>query len=183
MMFEEEHKFSRDEIIDLLKRLDQYLLKIGKNETVYIVGGAAMSLSFDKDRTSDIDSNYDSSSSVQQAVDIITNELGLSKTWFNNSVNQILAYFSPDDDKKTIYIGNNLTVEFASEQYVLAMKLAARREKDIADVRILIDALGIKSKSEIIDIAMKYFKADLSNGSYQRDSIEEFLDVVWEEWR
>ncbi|MDR1861528.1 MAG: hypothetical protein LBQ41_00650 [Candidatus Ancillula sp.] len=179
MNCEDEYKFTRDELIALLKEVDWRMRDAGIEETVYIVGGAAMSLSFNKDRTSDVDGHYSTTSPIQKITDQIADERGFSKHWFNNSINQTLVYFEPDDDKRTLFIGNNLNIEFASPQYVLAMKLAARRDKDISDVRILIDVLGLKNKSEVVEIVRRYFRADLSDGSYQMDQIDEFLDVVY----
>jgi hypothetical protein len=61
------------------------------------------------------------------------------------------------------------------------MKLAARREKDTDDILLLISELGLTSKESIVQAVGRYFNADLSAAAYQRQQIEEFLDLLIEE--
>jgi hypothetical protein len=93
----------------------------------------------------------------------------------------VLSYFREDDEPKTLFVGKNLTIQVASPEYVLAMKLAARREKDVRDVVLLVNKLGIASRKELIEAVGRYFKADFSAAAYQRQLIEEFIDLIIEE--
>jgi septum formation topological specificity factor MinE len=45
----------------------------------------------------------------------------------------------------------------------------------------LINKLGISSRKELIEVIRRYFKADLSATAYQRQLIEEFIDLIIEE--
>jgi BioD-like phosphotransacetylase family protein len=69
----------------------------------------------------------------------------------------------------------------ASPDFVLALKLAAKREKDVDDVVLLVNRLGIKTRKELIDVVKRYFNADLSAAAYQREQIEKFIDQILEE--
>jgi hypothetical protein len=79
--------------------------------------------------------------------------------------------------------GKALTISVASVRFVLAMKLAARREKDMPGILYLLKETGLIEKDGIITAVARYFNADLSIGAWQRIQMEEFLDLIFEERR
>ena len=92
-----------------------------------------------------------------------------------------MGYFKKDTGPKTIFSGRNLQIQVASPEYILAMKLAARRDKDVEDIALLGHELGIKTRDELIEAVKHYFNADLSAAAYQRQKIEEFMDLIIED--
>ncbi|MDR1358747.1 MAG: hypothetical protein LBJ48_05285 [Coriobacteriales bacterium] len=171
----------REQIRFLFGRLDEKMFEAGVEASIFVVGGAAVALTLNERRvTSDIDGKYENPE-LDPLIHAVAWEEGLSPQWLNHGINTVLSYFREDDEPKTLFVGKNLTIQVASPEYVLAMKLAARREKDVRDVVLLVNKLGIASREELIEVVRRYFKADLSVVAYQRQLIEEFIDLVIEE--
>lgn len=105
---------------------------------VYIVGGAAISLQFDARRaTRDIDAVVlVGHGPLMDEVRAIARQRGLPSTWLNE---QAAMYVSTRSDPApaTVFDHPYLTVASASAEHPLAMKLAAARGSDIADIRFL----------------------------------------------
>ncbi|MDR1184338.1 MAG: hypothetical protein LBK67_06030 [Coriobacteriales bacterium] len=171
----------RKRIRFLFGRLDEKMHEAGVEASIFVVGGAAVALTLNERRvTNDIDGKYENPE-LDPLIHAMAQEEGLSSQWLNHSINTVLSYFREDDEPKTLFVGKNLTIQVASPEYVLAMKLAARREKDVRDVVLLVNKLGIASREELIKVVMRYFKADLSAVAHQRQLIEEFIDLIIEE--
>jgi hypothetical protein len=111
----------------------------------------------------------------------VAREEGLGPDWLNHSVTSVLSYFKKDTGSKTIFTGKKLCIIAAAPDFVLAMKLASHREKDSDDVVFLVNELGLKSRKELIGVAKRYFNADLSAAVWQRQKIEEYIDLLLEE--
>lgn len=173
--------FDRERILTLFRKLDAAMSETGAKVNMYVVGGAAIALSLENERvTSDIDAVYDDTV-VDAYVKRIALEEELPSDWLNHSVQAVLSYFNKDTDPKTIFTGSSISIQSASPEFVLAMKLASRREKDIDDIVLLTHELGIISKNELIKAVQRYFKADLTAAAYQRQQIENFIDMIMEE--
>jgi hypothetical protein len=161
------------------------MLKHGIKTNIYIVGGAAIALSMNNARvTTDIDANFSSPeiiAELQPLINEVAKEEGLTGHWLNDSFKAILGYFRKDDEPKTVFLGTNLVAAVASPQFVLSLKLAARRKKDIADIVAITKKLGLKSREELLSITKRFFMADLDAAAHQRIEIEEFIDQLIEE--
>jgi hypothetical protein len=169
--------------MELFAKLDKEMLESGIEAEVFVVGGAAMALTLDNERvTTDIDGHYENLS-LDSIVRKVAVQEGLPTNWLNHSVNTTLSYFKKDTGPLTVFNGRALTIQTASPKFILAMKLAARREKDIDDILVLVCELDLKSKAEIVAVVDEYFNADLSATAWQRRQIEEFLDLIAEEGR
>jgi hypothetical protein len=178
-----EDVLTRERILQLFRKLDDRMFAQGIKATLYVVGGAALALTINGERvTTDIDGRYENPLIDTLAMEVARDE-GLDSHWLNHSVNAAFSYFKKDAEAVTVFNGKCLTIQAASPPYLLAMKLAARREKDIDDILLLIQELGLSSKDEVMQTVGRYFNADLSAASYQRQQIEEFLDLVIEEDR
>jgi Nucleotidyltransferase of unknown function (DUF6036) len=121
--------------------LGSRLERRGVRANIYVVGGAAMSLSFDSRRsTRDIDAV------VLEGHGVLMDEVramgrlhDLPSTWLNE---QAVKYVSrrPDPKPSPVFDHPFLTVSAASAEHLLAMKLAASRGGDVADIRLLLAA-------------------------------------------
>jgi hypothetical protein len=171
---------TKKRILELFEALDGRMYESGVEATVFVVGGAAIALSVNDLRvTTDIDARYDVST-LDSIIKGMADDEGLPADWLNNSINSTLVYFNDDEAPRTIFSGKMLSIQSASPEYILAMKLAARRPKDVDDIILLLKELGLKNRKDILKVVGKYFKADFSAAAWQRRQIEEFLDAIIE---
>lgn len=170
-----------ERILELFEKLDSKMLDRGVEASIFVVGGAAIALTIDDRRaTTDIDAQYENPL-LDSLISQVALEEGLPPSWLNHGVIAVMGYFKKDTGPKTIFSGRNLQIQVASPEYILAMKLAARRDKDVEDIALLGHELGIKTRDELIEAVKHYFNADLSAAAYQRQKIEEFMDLIIED--
>lgn len=133
-----------DDVRDLLKELARRLDRRGTAATVYLVGGAAIALEYDARRaTDDVDAVFTPEQTVAEVAAEMSADLDLNPKWLNNAT---LAFIpnGPDTEAPTVQVAENLALTVASPRYLLAMKLAAGRDRDIPDIAVLCQALGDK---------------------------------------
>lgn len=145
-------------IRELLDELDRRLSTAGIAAAVYVVGGAAISLHLpDVDRrTQDID-GITTDVRVAEIVAQMANELGLPEGWLNARALPFLPplpadVFTPPDSP-------GLRVQLASLELLLAMKLAAGRARDRADIVALAMVLRIGPEAAI-QLTLETYGAD-----------------------
>jgi hypothetical protein len=128
---------SRNAIIDLLGVLSRWLdVKApGRRFELLVVGGAALALSGDKDRTFDVDVLRPARLEpvLEQGVSAVARSRGLPSGWLSTSVAEIFArlraprhwpaYFDEIDSR--LDIGGNLSVLVAGRQALISLKLFA----------------------------------------------------------
>jgi Nucleotidyltransferase of unknown function (DUF6036) len=146
----------REALLELLGALADRLKARDVRASVYVIGGAAISLVFDARRaTRDIDSVVlEGHGPLMEEVQRLGRERGLPGSWLNE---QAAMYVSRrrDDNKAVVFDHSNLVVAAASPEHLLAMKLQAARATDAADVRLLLGVLGIDTvgrASEVLDV-------------------------------
>ncbi|HYU66510.1 MAG TPA: hypothetical protein VEK09_07130 [Jatrophihabitantaceae bacterium] len=146
------------EIRDLMTELGRRLQSKGVEGTLYLVDGAAIALSFDQRRvTVDVDAAFEPEEPVVGVAREIAEEKGLSANWLNNSARA----FMPGGDTEAVPLAvPGLTVAVASPEHLLAMKMAAFRPADMADLELLFRELGIGKPEEAADIALKVYGED-----------------------
>jgi hypothetical protein len=140
----------------LLKLFDELSAELRFSRTraqIYIVGGAAMSLAFDRERTTrDVDARIDTGHSrLVEAVRKVGRRYGLGDTWLNDQATTAIPRAS-DRRAETLYQSPHLTVTGASAKHLLAMKLLAGRNKDREDVATLAEHLKLKEPGDAIRI-------------------------------
>jgi hypothetical protein len=125
----------------LLGELDERLRRRGIAASIYVVGGAAMTLAYGRDRvTPDIDA-ISSSAAVAEEARAIADEHGLAEHWLNSGAG---PWVPPRTDSASLPSTKpGLTIHIAPPDHVLAMKLLALRRKDRPDIRLLIERLGM----------------------------------------
>ncbi|MGV1033697.1 MAG: DUF6036 family nucleotidyltransferase [Microbacteriaceae bacterium] len=146
---------NRERVIELLTELDQRLEAKGITAELYIVGGAAMALAYDRERlTRDIDAVFAPKSEVLSEIDAMTKRHpDLDPGWMNDAVKGFLA---PREDVAAtgIEIGSHLRVLIASPERLLAMKIyAARVDRDSDDILMLCRLLGASTIQQVLQVA------------------------------
>lgn len=164
----------RNAILDALEALSERMRKKHQRAHIYIVGGAAMSLTHRRSRaTFDVDALIvDEMGSVIEAAREIAVERGLPQDWLNDNVSPLSIMPSGADScAKTIFDSPNLVVTGASAGHLLAMKVHAARDQDFEDIMTLVRELGIATMTEVREIHKAVFPhAELPARSTQRVS-------------
>ncbi len=148
--------FNQVQMLSLLNELEAELSSKGQTVDVYLIGGAAIALSFDSARTTrDIDAVFAPTSEVRAAVAKLAVRHGLNDDWLNDAAK---GFVPPgvDSQQEVIFETENLRVCVASAEHMLAMKVAASRvESDRADIALLLHTLNIHNVDEAIEAARR----------------------------
>jgi len=147
--------FGRERIEELLRALDRALARRGATADVYLVGGAAIALSFDAARTTrDLDAVFAPTSEVRAAAAEVAEEFTLPEGWLNDAVKGFVPP-TVDEQQVVVFESEHLRVCTAGLEHLLAMKIAAARvEQDRGDLELLVNALEIATVEQALDIAM-----------------------------
>lgn len=147
----------RATITEALRRLGERLAYRGIVADLYVFGGAAMALAYDLRRsTRDIDALIQPHGAVLAEAETVAQELGLPRWWLNE---QASAYVAPGGDAQAplVFDHPGLRVHAASAQHLLAMKVLAGRRRDVEDIRVLADHLGLRTASEVRAVCVDVF--------------------------
>ncbi len=125
---------------------------------IYIVGGAAMSLAFSRERTTqDVDARIDAGHGrLTEAVRKVGRRHGLGDSWLNEQATWAIPR-SADSLARTLYESQYLSVSGASARHLLAMKLLSARGTDREDIAALSKHLGLKGPEDAIRIYRELF--------------------------
>ena len=131
-----------DAIHELFEDLSHRLATTGAHAQLFVVGGAAMALAYDRQRaTQDVDAAFEPSDVVRDLTALIAQERGLEDDWLNDAAKGFLP--GADEHPRTVFESASLLVQVASPEYLLAMKLhASRDERDLDDAALLFNRLG-----------------------------------------
>lgn len=151
----------RERILELFEELSEELRFSRTRAQVYVVGGAAMSLAFDRERTTrDVDARIASGHNrLSLAVRAVGLRHGLPDTWLNEQAT-VWMPLADDPRAQTLYESAYLTVTGASASHLLAMKLRSARERDREDVAVLCKHLGLRGSEEAIRIYRQVFPGE-----------------------
>jgi hypothetical protein len=142
-MSETDPLLDRAAIENAFRRLGERLARRGVVADLYVFGGAAMALAYDSRRaTRDIDAVFQPHGIVLTEATIVAKELGLPPWWLNE---QASVYVAPGGDiaAPRIFDHPGLRVSTASPEHLLAMKVLAARRRDIEDIQLLVEHLGL----------------------------------------
>jgi hypothetical protein len=173
--------YGPDEIRELLIELSRRLQAEDAAADIYLVGGAAIAVEFDSRRsTTDIDAVYTPEHTVQEIANLMAAELGLDPRWLNNAAR---AYIPDGEDLEAVevVIADNLVLRVASPRFLLAMKLAAGRDRDIPDIAVLCRALDIRTAEAAVEVAIELYGEDSMQLSDRDDLLlvaQEALDSI-----
>lgn len=143
--------FSEGEIRRLLTLLDRELAAVGVVGELFLVGGAAMALAYDRSRaTRDLDAVFEPKAVLYDAAHRIAEREGLPADWLNDAVKGFLP--GPDPAATVALELPALRVRVASPGYLFALKAAASRaERDADDLLLLYRLCGFADVEEALD--------------------------------
>lgn len=153
----------REAILELLRQLGDRLVDRGLQADVYVVGGTAMVLAYDRRRlTRDVDAVTADQDLVEEvAREMAVGRADLTPDWFNGRVRPLLPRVV-DVDRIEAFSAPGISVSVASPRHMLAMKVrAARDTRDLSDIRLLCDHLHLDSISSVFAIAEGVWGPDM----------------------
>ncbi|MCK9897998.1 DUF6036 family nucleotidyltransferase [Frankia sp. AgB32] len=167
----------RESIADLLQELNDELGRRGAKADLFLVGGAALALAYDAHRsTRDLDAVFLPTDVVRAAAAVLAERHGLSADWLNDAVKGFLP--GPDPAASRYFEADHLTVDIASAEYLLAMKLfASRVETDAEDIAFLYRTLGYTTVDEGLDLVQAVYSGRPINAKVQF-LLEEVVDSL-----
>lgn len=145
----------REEVVELLTQLGARLDARGLSVELYVVGGTAMVLAYDRLRlTRDVDAvSVDQAVVEDEARRMAEGRAELSADWLNGRVRPLLPRVLDAESVEALSVPG-LSVTVASPRHLLAMKVrAARGERDLADIAILAGVLGLSSVGDVLAVA------------------------------
>jgi hypothetical protein len=146
----------RSEIIAALTALGEALASRGVTGEMYVVGGAAIALAFDRRRsTRDIDAVFEPKTVIYETAAEVAERLSLPAGWLNDAVKGFLV---PDQEASPILEVPGLRCLVASPRMPLALKVLAHRVgEDEGDVRLLANELRLTTADQVLTIAAETF--------------------------
>ncbi|MGI8608570.1 MAG: DUF6036 family nucleotidyltransferase [Candidatus Dormibacteria bacterium] len=151
----------RQEMIDALRRVGEKVFRKGRRADVFVFGGAAMVMAYQaRPSTRDVDAVFEPDDEVQAAALEVAEEMGLPRYWLNNQGSSYLS--SVRGDMHPVLLDEpGIRVMGTSKELALAMKLgSARREQDLADIRWLLDQLGITTVDQARQIFLRFYPGE-----------------------
>lgn len=145
-----------EEITKYLTELNDELRLMDIKGEVSLYGGAVMCLVYDaRPATKDVDAVFRPTSELRTAIARVAKRNGLDESWLNDGVKGYLV----DHKQRVLFDFSNLNIFVPEPDYLLAMKaISARSETfDPADVKTLINLLGLTSPSQVFEIVEKYY--------------------------
>ncbi|MHB1173047.1 MAG: DUF6036 family nucleotidyltransferase [Lacisediminihabitans sp.] len=123
-----------------------------------VVGGAALASHFPHDPsvrvTRDIDALYWPKAEVESVARELAVQRGLSVGWLNDNARP----WAPRSEDTSAT--DTFTVEIASVEELVAMKLAAGRVQDLNDLEILARHMGITDAEQLVRLAYEQYGED-----------------------
>jgi hypothetical protein len=159
---------NRADLLEALQELIHELRARNVSGEIRIVGGAALSLSyFERDVTQDIDLmnvRGGDNEAVAEAARSVASRLDLNDNWLNFEVTQsdALPTLGREVEWHTIFSSAQITIQVASAQALLAMKLRANRPgRDVNDIRALLALVGITDVASAETLYESFYPGDV----------------------
>jgi hypothetical protein len=158
----------RDDIITGLRELVGELNEAGEVAGIRLVGGAALALRyFDRGTTQDLDVLHvrpGSDDAVAKAAGRVADRRGWDPEWLNFEVTRAdaLPTMGRAVEWETVYDDGRISIEVASREALLAMKLRANRPgRDTRDIRMLLSLCGVTTLDEAEELYEEFYPGDL----------------------
>ncbi len=157
-----EKGFTKENLDYYLKELaKEFRKRNGKNTPaeIVLVGGAAILANYGfREMTYDIDAVITASSAMKEAVNAVSDRLGLPNGWLNADFKNTSSYSPKLSQYSKHYhtYSNVLNIRTISAEYLVAMKLMSGRryKKDLSDI------IGILHEQEKVGKPLSYQKID-----------------------
>ena len=151
---------------DIVRAFEALSVRLAEREVrahIYIVGGAAMMLTHRRSKgTVDVDAlMIDPREVVMEAATEVGRDQGLDDDWLNDEVRWMPGQpGQPDKAARVLFESPYLVVTGASARHLLGMKVRAVRAKDMEDIELLIQQLGVTTLEEVRDIHKAVYPHD-----------------------
>ena len=152
-------KFTKNMILQGLREVACLLDEQGVHGSIYLVGGAAISIAYNKHRTTnDVDAFIQKESSqIISAVKKVGIHNGWQVDWLNDAADEFIPishiYYNP----VMVFEEPGLTVHVASPEVMLGMKGSAARKKDTQDITTLLPLTDIRTVPELLELVKKLY--------------------------
>jgi|SRR5579883_1275430 hypothetical protein len=162
-----EEALQKQQIIQCLKKLGKELeaIQIQQPLRILMIGGAYMvtqignrEITSDVDVLAYIDRGTEDYTKLLTAASFVAIDMHLSNRWLSDGIGNLLQSVGQVPSGK-LWLKHGLLETYIPEpQYILALKLlAGGRDKDIDDIEVLFQILGIKKREQAEDLLKKYF--------------------------
>lgn len=134
--------------------------------SIRIIGGAALRLAyFDRATTVDIDARIEPSDELAPIIDEIAAERGWPGDWLNSEAQKagFIPMWGRQIDWRELYADESISIEVASVEALLVMKLRAfekRGRRDLGDVLGLLPLAGVTSVDDVEKLFEEFFPGD-----------------------
>lgn len=144
-------ELTAQQIRALLHELARRLKARGIHGDIKLVGGAALTMQgIDNRPTADIDASYANPDTLNTIIIDMAADYDLAPDWLNTNA----AAFVPDNATWVqLEQLDGLTIQAADTETLLAMKIAAERDKDTLDIARLLRKLNITNANDAVDLA------------------------------
>lgn len=166
----------------LFRLLEQELDRRGVAASIYVVGGAAIALRHDDARrTADVDARVVPEAEVLAAAEVVASAEGVPPGWLNQ---RAVAWIPKGAGRRTSPPAAGLDIAIATPETLLAMKLVASRNRDLADIRLLAEDLGLTDARSMADLVREQYGDELehNHGGYS-DMLNWCEQLVARFWR
>ncbi len=146
-----------DQILELLKTLDEELATREVVGEIGLCGGAVMCLVFKaRPSTKDVDAIFEPTREIREAAAAVADRMGVADDWLNDAAK---GFFLGDPPRLPVLELANLRVWAPIPEYMLAMKCVSARfdSHDRDDVAFLIRHLGLDSPGAVLEIISRYY--------------------------
>lgn len=154
-----------EEITKYLTELNDELRLMDIKGEVSLYGGAVMCIAFKaRPATKDVDAIFEPVKEIRNASHRIAERYDLKIDWLNLAVKMFVV----EHDRQVLFEFSNLRVTVPDPDYLLAMKMLALRPdtEDENDATFLIEHLGLKQPSEVLEIIADYYpKKEVKSGT------------------
>ena len=132
--------------------------------SIEIIGGAALRLAYiERATTVDIDARLAPKEQLAPIIRGIAAERAWPENWLNSDAEQFIPSWGRDVHWRTLWSSDGVTINVASPEALLAMKLHAvqhRGNRDIGDVAKLMTIVGIDSVDSAEDLYSEFYPGD-----------------------
>lgn len=148
---------NREKLTHLLEDVSRELEKRKLTATIFMVGGAAMSIAYNHDRvTRDVDAIFIPAPEMREVIEQVGERNDLEHDWLNDGAKGFMP--GNDPNAETVYNSSSLTVYVPSREYLLAMKVhAGRDDRDYSDAALLAKQLGYTRAEQIEELLVSYY--------------------------
>lgn len=153
------NSFVYSQLVSYLDEVDQLLSDEVLVEGV-VIGGFALVPERPYRETEDIDflSPAPLPEELREAGEVVAGRFGLNSDWINSGV--IVVSIPIPQQLRKLYTGNHLILYRPNDEFLLATKIYAGREKDNEDATQLMRRTGIYTVKELTNLVMELFRLE-----------------------